>query len=256
MTMRKRGGADGAQQQSAADQGVDEEKKTDRGSSLNAAEFMAQKARELLTGGGTSAQTQPCNANDNVYEDFVFRPFAAAFKAFDAVFQKSGTINVAIDGGCGSGKTTLANALRIIYGGNVIHMDDYFLPKDRQVIDGLTGYDAARFADEAVRLIDERNSVVLRRFDCQTQTLSAGIETAPSAVNIVEGAYSFDTARYVRYDLKIFLAPSFELQKSRIIQRSSLQVFEAFEKKWISKENAYFLRRRARENADVVVLLK
>ena len=41
-------------------------------------------------------------------------------------------MRVAIDGPCASGKSTLGALLRGVYGANLFHMDDYFLPFARK----------------------------------------------------------------------------------------------------------------------------
>ena len=45
---------------------------------------------------------------------------------------------VAIDGNCGSGKTTLASIIDSVYGCNVFHMDDFFLPLDLRTTERLS----------------------------------------------------------------------------------------------------------------------
>ena len=54
--------------------------------------------------------------------------FLALFQAIDALLERKGRARVAIDGNSGAGKSTLGALLAAVYGGNLYHMDDFFLP--------------------------------------------------------------------------------------------------------------------------------
>ncbi len=51
----------------------------------------------------------------------------AAMRRIEMLLAEQEHVFVAIDGPCASGKTTLARNLNERFGGNVLHMDDFFL---------------------------------------------------------------------------------------------------------------------------------
>ena len=52
--------------------------------------------------------------------------FAPLFEKIDGILKK-GRVNLAIEGGSASGKSTLADMLTQVYDCNVFHTDDFFL---------------------------------------------------------------------------------------------------------------------------------
>ncbi len=58
--------------------------------------------------------------------------FLSLFQRIDALLSEKPFVRVAIDGNCAAGKSTLGALLREVYGANLFHMDDYFLPFARK----------------------------------------------------------------------------------------------------------------------------
>ena len=54
--------------------------------------------------------------------------FLSLFQRIDALLAEKPFVRVAIDGNCAAGKSTLGALLQEVYGANLFHMDDYFLP--------------------------------------------------------------------------------------------------------------------------------
>ena len=77
---------------------------------------------------------------------------------------------IAIDGRCAAGKTTLAARLAKELGGDVIHMDDFFLPpalrtqERRSEPGGNVHYE--RFLTEVIPNLASGRPFSYRRFDC------------------------------------------------------------------------------------------
>lgn len=46
------------------------------------------------------------------------------------IYEKNKNCIIAVDGRCGAGKTTFAQQLQNLFNCNVIHMDDFFLPRN------------------------------------------------------------------------------------------------------------------------------
>ena len=84
---------------------------------------------------------------------------------------------IAIDGRAASGKTTMAGQLKEILGGEIVRMDDFFLPpamrtEERFAVPG-SNVHYERFADEVLTDLRKQRSFSYRRFDCSILTTRA-----------------------------------------------------------------------------------
>ena len=161
---------------------------------------------------------------------------------------------IAIDGNCGSGKTTLGNALAKELNASLFHMDDFFLQPHQRTTERLAepggNVDYERFKEEILDHITDTDGVTFRPFDCHAWKLADETVTLPySDVVIVEGSYSHHPYFKDRYDVKIFLEISPEEQKKRIIARDGEAIWPMFETKWIPMENTYFETYKIKENS-------
>lgn len=173
---------------------------------------------------------------------------------------------LAIDGNSASGKTTLAAQLAERFRGDVIHMDDFFLPLHlrnperlnepggnvhyerflEQIIQPLT----AHKAQTAVPLTDAASpfSLTWQRFDCAAGGFSPNLcHSGNAPLLIIEGAYSMRPEFRTAYDMTLFLSADLETQKERILLRNGQQKLTAFLEKWIPMENRYFTHYRIAE---------
>ncbi len=158
--------------------------------------------------------------------------------------KKERTI-LAIEGGSASGKTTLAALLERIYlESSVFHMDDFFLRPEQRTAERLAepggNVDYERFFQEVLLPLARGETVQYRPYDCHTQMVGGPIETAPKALNIVEGAYSMHPSLAGCYDLSVFLRISPELQRTRIQKRNDPETQARFFSAWIPLEHRYF----------------
>ncbi len=154
------------------------------------------------------------------------------------------TYLAAIDGMCGSGKSTMARLLQEIYGCRLFHMDDYFLrpeqrTKERYVQPG-GNVDYERFQEEVLDHIGDPKGLAYRPFDCGRLALGPPVEAGWSSLNIIEGSYSQHPCFGDVYDLRFFCRVSEEEQRRRILARNGPAMWEKFEKQWIPMENRYF----------------
>ncbi|HSL93030.1 MAG TPA: hypothetical protein VK905_00325 [Bacillota bacterium] len=174
----------------------------------------------------------------------VFRDYVALFAHLDSMLQGSRTINVAIDGNCAAGKSTLATLLSEVYDSNVFHMDDFFLPESRKTETRLGeaggNVDYERFRDEVLSGIATGEEFSYQPFCCMNQELLDALAVSPKQLNIVEGAYSLHPTLADSYALKVFLSISPELQRQRILERNGPQMQKRFIGEWIPLENSYF----------------
>ena len=167
---------------------------------------------------------------------------------------------IAIDGMCGSGKTTLANYLSKELNASVYHMDDFFLQPHQRTPERLTepggNVDYERFKQEVLDHITDTCGVTFRPFNCHEWKLAEKAITIPySNIVIVEGSYSQHPYFEDIYNMKIFLEISSEEQKKRIIARDGKEIWPMFEEKWIPMEHRYFEEFHILTNADYVLHL-
>ena len=160
---------------------------------------------------------------------------------------------IAIDGNCGSGKTTLANTLAKELNASVFHMDDFFLQPHQRTKERLAepggNVDYERFKSEVLDHISDTCGVTFQPFSCHEWKLTDAVTIPYSDIVIVEGSYSHHPYFNNIYDLKIFLEISPEEQKKRIIARDGEVCWSMFEEKWIPMETLYFTTFQIKENS-------
>lgn len=164
---------------------------------------------------------------------------------------------IAIDGRCGSGKTTLANLLSKHYDCNVFHMDDFFLQPHQRTTKRYAqpggNVDYERFKTEVLDHIQDAEGVFYRRFNCSKMELEEGILVPHKNMNVVEGSYSCHPYFGENtYDFRIFVDVSPTLQEKRIKMRAGEEKWIRFKEEWIPLENKYFDTYHIREKSIVL----
>ncbi|MEL7608481.1 MAG: hypothetical protein AAGU74_03170 [Bacillota bacterium] len=185
-----------------------------------------------------------------------FRKYAKIFMKIDRLLMEQQTVNVAIDGMCCAGKTTLARLLSQIYDCNVLHMDDFFLPAELRTKERLFSPGGnihyERFEDQVLKGLKSSGDFAYQRYDCDTMQLSAPVVISRKRLNIVEGVYCLRPEWVPVYDLKIFLSTGPKRQRSRVLRRcGSTALQERFLTEWIPLENRYFETFNIREGCDL-----
>lgn len=182
--------------------------------------------------------------------------FLPLFAKIDSML-KQGRVTLAIEGGSGSGKTTLGNLLSQIYNCTVFHMDDFFLRPEQRTPERFAepggNVDRERFLSEVLMPIHNNETVMYRRFDCGTFTILSPEAKEPSALNVIEGAYSMHPELAKYYDSSVFLDITPELQKARITKRNSPELAKRFFAEWIPMEHRYFECMNIKEKCDIVI---
>ena len=159
---------------------------------------------------------------------------------------------IAIDGNCGSGKTFYADKLAAHFCANVVHCDDFFLPKNMRTetrlneVGGNIHYE--RLREVLLRLcsgelLDNGQSnnmpFTYSAYNCSTDSFEERT-LFKSNVVIVEGSYALHPFLREFYDLKIVLTVDRHTQLQRLILREGEQGVANFINKWIPLENKYF----------------
>ncbi len=172
------------------------------------------------------------------------------------VLKEKGKALIAIDGRCGSGKSTFAELLSKKVDCNVFHMDDFYLPLEKRTKERLDeaggNIDRERFFKEVLVPSKNGEDVFYKVFDCAAQSLKPPIKIPPKNIVVIEGSYSCHNDFYALYDLHIFLTVSPEIQKERIKKRNGEEGYKAFENKWIPFEERYFKEQDIENKCEIV----
>ena len=162
----------------------------------------------------------------------------------DQIYKQKGHVTIAIDGRCGSGKTTLANKLKEYLNCHIFHMDDFYLQtcqrtKERYNEPG-GNVDRERFKKEVLDPLKNQQDVLYRPLDCSSMSISEGTLYPYKPINIIEGSYSCHPELIDDYDLTIFVDIDESLRHKRIEERNGKEALNMFVKKWIPLEEKYF----------------
>ncbi len=171
--------------------------------------------------------------------------------------QEKDRLVVALDGMSCSGKTAFARVLAEKFSGSVVHMDDFFLSRDKftEEMEALPGgnMDRERFRAEVLSPLSAGGDFAYRAFSCQMQALLPDPVPVTGRLVIVEGAYALlpDWGQY--WDLALFLQVSQEEQQGRLLLRNGVKGMAPFLIRWIPREEAYFTACRVKARCDEVV---
>ncbi len=173
----------------------------------------------------------------------------------DRLLNSRLSVTVAIDGNSGAGKSFFANALKNYYGCQVLHTDDFFLPramrsKERLSEDGgNVHYERLR---DTVLNIKKTDGCEYQRYDCALDEFKK--ETLPPCrLNIVEGCYSLHQSIRNEYDLAVLVKANRAVQVGRILVRDGKDKLKRYIDEWIPLEDAY-LSRLDTTGVDTVVI--
>ena len=171
--------------------------------------------------------------------------------------EKQPRLVVAVDGMSCSGKTTFARVLAEKFSGSVVHMDDFFLPRDRftEEMQTLPGgnIDRARFKTEVLEPLMAGRDFAYRPFSCGSQSLLPDPVPVTGRLVAVEGAYALlpEWGRY--WDLALFLQVSPEEQQGRLLLRNGAKGMVPFLMRWIPREESYFSACGVQARCDEIV---
>lgn len=162
---------------------------------------------------------------------------------------------IAIDGRCGSGKSTCGRLLAEKYSGNLLHMDDFYLRKEQRTKERYQtpgeNIDHERVKETLAKWV-KHEPFVYQKFDHLTLEPGENIFMYPADLLVVEGSYSFHKDLRDFYDLKIFLDIDPALQRERLRKREG-ENFRMFQEKWIPLEELYFERLHVQDYADIYI---
>ena len=166
---------------------------------------------------------------------------------------------VAIDGGGGAGKSTLARNLADALGdATIVQMDDFYRPMPAAERAALTPgegvdryFDWQRLRDSVLRPLRRGATARYRRYDWETGAIAGdAVEVIPSGVILIEGVYSLRRELRDLYDLTIFVDAPAELRHRRMAGRAENP--DIWIDRWMAAENCYLERHRPQAGASLI----
>lgn len=164
---------------------------------------------------------------------------------------------VAVEGPCGAGKSTVAEAVGAVLGANVLHVDDFFLRPEQRTPERLAepggNFDREHFYAEAIVPLREGKDFTFRPYNCAHQVLAAPVPFVRTPLVIVEGVYGMHPDVAAAYDYRVFVDVDSETQRNRIARRNGEAMLRRFETEWIPMEERYFAAFGIKAQCDLVV---
>ncbi len=161
----------------------------------------------------------------------------------EGLLQRSEPVLLAVDGPCGSGKSSLATLLAEVFPARVLHMDDYYLPLEQRLPDWertpCGNMDLERFLREVLLPASTGGPIACRPYSCQQGRLLETQMLPPAPLTIVEGSYSHHPMLAPCYDLKLFLRCRRQEQLNRLKRRENTRL-NAYLQRWIPLEETYY----------------
>ncbi len=192
----------------------------------------------------------------NPHYRVIYKHYLVFFDLLCDVYEKGFKV-LAIDGRCGSGKSTLGKLISDIYNCPLIHMDDFYLPQAMRTVERLSepggNVHRERFKKEIYEAIENNQDLHYGIFTHKVMDVEYYVDVPKSKQYVIEGSYAFhpDLRDYIDY--KVFLTQSPKQQKERIIKRNGEHIWEMFETRWIPLEETYFNYYHLEDIADYVV---
>lgn len=182
--------------------------------------------------------------------------FAPLVERIEAELSRKPYVLIALDGRCGSGKTTLAALLGERWPSRLLHMDDFYLPFPQRAPDWESipagNMDLERFRREVLLPAREGAAISCRRCDCHAGRFLEPVELPPAPLTLVEGSYSLHPRLAGFYDLSVFVTCPPEEQYHRLREREG-ERFPAFQARWIPLEERYFALFGVEAGASLIV---
>lgn len=192
-----------------------------------------------------------------VRQNPAYTKFLPVFKAVAALIGENRPIKIAIEGRCGSGKSSLAEFLADKFDCNIFHMDDFFLPFELRTSERLTQLGGnihhERLQSEVFSALHNHQPIIYKPYLCGERTFGDESYLQFKNLSIIEGSYCLHPALQQSYDYKIFLTVDPKKQRERIESRNGKALSQAFFNQWIPREEHYFSALQIQKQCDIVI---
>jgi len=199
-------------------------------------------------------ETEVSSESELYVEDFSDRFNPLLNVIHEIVENSKSPIILALEGRCGSGKTTLSTILKEKFDCNVIQMDDFFLPPNLRTAERLGkpggNIHYERFLEELDVPLKKGEPISYNAFQCWDNSYSK-VDLQATKLTIIEGVYSLHPKLHSIYDYKVFLKMSSEEQIRRLTIRNE-EKLEKFISTWIPLEEKYYTSFHIEESCDLI----
>ena len=167
---------------------------------------------------------------------------------------------LAIDGGGGAGKSTLAENIAALDARvKIVHVDDLYLPSSdrhsRTTAEVAVGgnYDLDKLLYEVI--YPYRNGTLARyqKYDWLADRFGDWDEVSNGQILLIEGVYSLHRKLRNNFDVKIWLDCPRDERLRRGIERDGEALRDFWEKEWLPLEDEYFRMAKPWQYADYVL---
>ncbi len=170
-------------------------------------------------------------------------PAACITSILNDIAQLKAPRLIAIDGRCGSGKTTLATALASALHAQLVHMDDFYLPFDMRTRERMSqpggNVHYERVLKDIVTPVTLGQVFDYEAFDSKEHRFFKRPIIESPALVIIEGAYAMHPFLLPHYDYTVFVTVDPMVQLQRIKLRNGEKKMMEFELRWIPLEERY-----------------
>lgn len=189
-----------------------------------------------------------------------FKPFKPLFKRLDELEAQGSdkdVIIVAVDGGSASGKTTLGQYLEKRYDLKVLHIDDFYLPKEKRTEERLSelggNIDRERLINEVLMPLREGKQISYKAYSCVRGGFYDPVTVNLQKIMVIEGAYAMHPDFMKYYDFCVYLNIEKEKQFDRITKCTDrIDVIRYFTE-WTVRERIYFEKTDIKNRCDLVI---
>ncbi len=160
---------------------------------------------------------------------------------------------VAIDGCGGSGKSTLAECIATRnFGGQIIHMDDFYKPSNERLQLHISKKESGRLKQDVIIPIMNRMEARYQRYDWNEDKLAEWHIVKPDGLIIVEGVYSISEQLHDFFDIKIFVECNRGLRLKRGLMRDGENALDFWEQ-WMIGEDKYLKEQKPMDRSDFII---
>lgn len=178
-------------------------------------------------------------------------------KDVTALFSKkeNETFLVAIDGGGGAGKSTLARLLQQSLGSqaSVIQADDFYQLSSRRSTDIGGNWDLRRLEEQVLQPLSQNKPARYERYDWETDRLAETHDIPAGGFVMVEGCYTMMQHLLPYYQFTIWVESPEEVRLQRGIERDVEEKRHLWEELWMPAEEVYIRTQNPMDAANIVI---